>query len=101
MRTDAPPSGLRRGRQLYVGGYCDEITAARAYDLAALKLRPGNAHHNFPTTDYAEYEAAMRTTTAEAWVLFLRRVFPDRSPPIPSEDLWAPPVLAEPPLIFR
>ena len=30
--------GRARGRQVYLGGYANELTAAHAYDLAAIKF---------------------------------------------------------------
>ena len=105
LRTEGPRDGLPRGRQVYVGGYRDELTAARAYDLASLKLRPeANAERNFPPSTYAEFEPAMRAATQEAWILFLRRGltgWPARAPDPPEEPLWTPPVMAEAPIIFR
>lgn len=41
------------GRQVYLGGFATEEEAARAYDLAALGCKGGNAEINFRRTDYA------------------------------------------------
>ena len=41
-------------RQVYLGGYNDETSAARAYDIAALCCKGPNCVTNFNADDYAE-----------------------------------------------
>lgn len=41
--------GRTRGKQVYLGGYVDELAAARAYDRAALKYWPDTAILNVRT----------------------------------------------------
>ena len=41
-------------KQLYLGGYNDEASAARAYDMAALFCKGDQCLTNFPPEDYAE-----------------------------------------------
>ncbi len=42
------------GRQVYLGGFCSEEEAARAYDLAALGCKGPSAEINFPAADYVK-----------------------------------------------
>ena len=42
----------RGGKQSYLGGYPDEESAARAYDLAVIKIRGMGAETNFPSISY-------------------------------------------------
>jgi hypothetical protein len=41
-------------KQLYLGGYNDEVSAARAYDMAALFCKGDKCSTNFPPEDYDE-----------------------------------------------
>eukprot|EP00215_Chloropicon_roscoffensis_P000131 CAMPEP_0198461206 /NCGR_PEP_ID=MMETSP1456-20131121/4_1 /TAXON_ID=1461544 ORGANISM="Unidentified sp., Strain RCC1871" /NCGR_SAMPLE_ID=MMETSP1456 /ASSEMBLY_ACC=CAM_ASM_001119 /LENGTH=279 /DNA_ID=CAMNT_0044186215 /DNA_START=33 /DNA_END=870 /DNA_ORIENTATION=- len=52
----------RHGRQAYLGGYRDEIEAARAYDMAVLKIRGKEADTNFPRDNYLEELREMRAS---------------------------------------
>ncbi len=42
-----------RGKQIYVGGFRDPVTAARAYDVRAIALRGEFTCLNFPRENYA------------------------------------------------
>lgn len=74
MKTPELEGRRRRGRQCYVGCYSDEETAARAYDLAALKLHSTNARTNFPAWEYDSYIQEMACVTAEMWLKRLRAI---------------------------
>lgn len=41
-------------KQIYIGSYADQVQAARAHDLVALKLKGTTTLLNFPLEDYAE-----------------------------------------------
>lgn len=42
------------GKQIYLGSFPDEATAARAYDVIALKFRGPDASLNFPIGLYKQ-----------------------------------------------
>jgi AP2-like factor (ANT lineage) len=71
---DDQMTSRRRGRQVYLGGYADEESAARAYDLASLRYFGPRCSLNFPPID--NYKAEMKSMyeySREAWVAELRR----------------------------
>ncbi|CAJ2665628.1 unnamed protein product [Trifolium pratense] len=63
----------KKGKQVYLGAYDDEISAARAYDLAALKYWGTLTVTNFPVSEYEEQVEIMQTMTKEEYLATLRR----------------------------
>ncbi|QDZ25229.1 AP2-like ethylene-responsive transcription factor [Chloropicon primus] len=63
-----------QGRQQYLGGYRDEVEAARAYDKAVLKIRGREADTNFPAEEYAVEMAEMKASemTTEEFIAAVR-----------------------------
>ncbi|GMI70978.1 hypothetical protein HRI_000767100 [Hibiscus trionum] len=55
------------------GGYDDEVSAARAYDLAALKLWGESAPLNFPISNYASDLVKMKLCTKHEYFRNIRR----------------------------
>ncbi|CAK9162871.1 unnamed protein product [Ilex paraguariensis] len=55
------------------GAYDDEESAARAYDLAALKYWGTSTFTNFPISDYEKEIEIMQTITKEEYLASLRR----------------------------
>jgi AP2-like factor (ANT lineage) len=45
--------GRTRGKQVYLGGFNDEETAATVYDIAALRFWGESAPLNFPAEQYS------------------------------------------------
>ncbi|XP_061370287.1 AP2-like ethylene-responsive transcription factor AIL6 [Gastrolobium bilobum] len=64
---------VRKGRQVYLGGYDKEEKAARAYDLAALKYWGPNATTNFPVSNYTKELEEMKHVGKQEFVASLRR----------------------------
>ncbi|KAL9677597.1 hypothetical protein QQ045_005830 [Rhodiola kirilowii] len=60
----------KKGKQ---GAYDEEESAARAYDLAALKYWGSTTFTNFPTVDYETEIQIMQTMTKEEYLASLRR----------------------------
>ncbi|XP_038971802.1 AP2-like ethylene-responsive transcription factor SMOS1 [Phoenix dactylifera] len=63
----------KKGKQVYLGAYDDEETAARAYDLAALKYWGAGTLINFPVSDYVRDLEEMQTVSKEEYLVSLRR----------------------------
>ncbi|KAF8378404.1 hypothetical protein HHK36_029743 [Tetracentron sinense] len=60
----------KKGKQ---GAYDEEESAARAYDLAALKYWGATTFTNFPVSDYEREIEIMQTVTREEYLASLRR----------------------------
>ncbi|GLJ17365.1 hypothetical protein SUGI_0301620 [Cryptomeria japonica] len=63
----------KKGRQVYLGAYDDEETAAHAYDLAALKYWGQETVLNFPIGTYTKEIEEMKNISKEEYVSTLRR----------------------------
>lgn len=63
----------KKGRQVYLGAYEDEETAAHAYDLAALKYWGSETTLNFPSSTYAKELEEMQNISKEEYLASLRR----------------------------
>ncbi|KAK1440816.1 hypothetical protein QVD17_06648 [Tagetes erecta] len=63
----------KKGKQVYLGAYDEEESAARAYDLAALKYWGPSTFTNFPVSDYEKEITIMQTVTKEEYLASLRR----------------------------
>ncbi|PIA27960.1 hypothetical protein AQUCO_07400065v1 [Aquilegia coerulea] len=63
----------KKGKQVYLGAYDEEESAARAYDLAALKYWGPTTFTNFPVTDYVSEIEIMQNLTKEEYLASLRR----------------------------
>ncbi|KAG2723280.1 hypothetical protein I3843_02G141300 [Carya illinoinensis] len=63
----------KKGRQVYLGAYDDEVAAARAYDLAALKYWGPETILNFPPSTYQEELKEMEGQSKEEYISILRR----------------------------
>ncbi|KAJ7952007.1 AP2-like ethylene-responsive transcription factor [Quillaja saponaria] len=66
-------SQKKKGRQVYLGAYDDEETAAHAYDLAALKYWGQVTILNFPLSSYEEELKEMEGQSREEYIGSLRR----------------------------
>ncbi|KAF9673894.1 hypothetical protein SADUNF_Sadunf10G0071400 [Salix dunnii] len=64
------PTQRKKGKQ---GAYDEEESAARAYDLAALKYWGTSTFTNFPASDYEKEIEIMETVTKEEYLASLRR----------------------------
>ncbi|XP_059592512.1 AP2-like ethylene-responsive transcription factor At1g16060 [Vitis vinifera] len=58
---------------VYLGAYDEEESAARAYDLAALKYWGPSTFTNFPVSDYEKEIEIMQGLTKEEYLASLRR----------------------------
>ncbi|KAJ0971307.1 hypothetical protein J5N97_019266 [Dioscorea zingiberensis] len=63
----------KKGKQVYLGAYDEEESAARAYDLAALKYWGPTTFTNFPVSDYEKELEIMQSVTKEEYLASLRR----------------------------
>ncbi|KAI5056734.1 hypothetical protein GOP47_0028552 [Adiantum capillus-veneris] len=63
----------KKGKQVYLGAYDEEESAARAYDLAALKYWGPSTLTNFPVTDYTKDIEEMQNVSREEYLASLRR----------------------------
>ncbi|KAJ1386883.1 DNA-binding domain superfamily [Sesbania bispinosa] len=61
------------GPTVYLGAYDEEESAARAYDLAALKYWGTSTFTNFPISEYEKQIEIMQTMTKEEYLATLRR----------------------------
>ncbi|KAI5439501.1 AP2-like ethylene-responsive transcription factor AIL1 isoform X2 [Lathyrus oleraceus] len=64
---------VRKGKQVYLGGYDMEEKAARAYDMAALKYWGPSTRINFPLENYQKELDVMKKMTRQEYVAHLRR----------------------------
>ncbi|XP_010922928.1 ethylene-responsive transcription factor WRI1 isoform X1 [Elaeis guineensis] len=67
------PVQNKKGRQVYLGAFTDELDAARAHDLAALKLWGPETILNFPVEMYREEYKEMQTMSKEEVLASVRR----------------------------
>ncbi|XP_038705022.1 AP2-like ethylene-responsive transcription factor At1g79700 [Tripterygium wilfordii] len=67
------PTQRKKGKQVYLGAYDEEESAARAYDLAALKYWGPSTFTNFPVSEYEKEIEMMITMTKEEYLATLRR----------------------------
>ncbi|KAE9620872.1 putative transcription factor AP2-EREBP family [Lupinus albus] len=63
----------KKGIQVYLGAYDSEETAARTYDLAALKYWGNGATLNFPIETYSKDLDEMKKVTKEEFLANLKR----------------------------
>ncbi|MCD7470083.1 Transcription factor [Datura stramonium] len=63
----------KKGKQVYLGAYDEEESAARAYDLAAIKYWGTLTFTNFPISDYEKEIEIMQNMTKEEHLASLRR----------------------------
>ncbi|KAJ8568192.1 hypothetical protein K7X08_020914 [Anisodus acutangulus] len=63
----------KKGKQVYLGAYDEEESAARAYDLAAIKYWGTSTFTNFPISDYEKEIGIMQNMTKEQHLASLRR----------------------------
>ncbi|XVF85994.1 hypothetical protein PTKIN_Ptkin17bG0165300 [Pterospermum kingtungense] len=64
------PTQRKKGKQ---GAYDEEESAARAYDLAAIKYWGTSTFTNFPVSDYEKEVEIMKCVTREEYLASLRR----------------------------
>ncbi|KAF6159943.1 hypothetical protein GIB67_033027 [Kingdonia uniflora] len=63
----------KKGKQVYLGAYDEEESAARAYDLAALKYWGPTTFTNFQIAEYEKEIVIMQNLTKEEYLASLRR----------------------------
>ncbi|XP_065860054.1 AP2-like ethylene-responsive transcription factor At1g16060 [Euphorbia lathyris] len=67
------PTQRKKGKQVYLGAYDVEESAARAYDLAALKYWGTSTFTNFQVCEYEKEVEIMQNVTKEEYLATLRR----------------------------
>uniref|UniRef100_A0A2C9VWA2 AP2/ERF domain-containing protein n=1 Tax=Manihot esculenta TaxID=3983 RepID=A0A2C9VWA2_MANES len=67
------PTQRKKGKQVYLGAYDEEESAARAYDLAALKYWGTSTFTNFPVSEYEKEIEIMKNVSKEEYLASLRR----------------------------
>ncbi|XP_021299610.1 AP2-like ethylene-responsive transcription factor At1g79700 [Herrania umbratica] len=67
------PTQRKKGKQVYLGAYDEEESAARAYDLAAIKYWGTSTFTNFSVSDYEKEIEIMKAVTKEEYLASLRR----------------------------
>ncbi|XP_022726716.1 AP2-like ethylene-responsive transcription factor At1g16060 [Durio zibethinus] len=67
------PTQRKKGKQVYLGAYDEEESAARAYDLAAIKYWGTSTFTNFPVSDYEKEIEIIKSVTKEEYLPSLRR----------------------------
>jgi AP2-like factor (ANT lineage) len=67
------PTQRKKGKQVYLGAYDQEESAARSYDLAALKYWGTSTVTNFPVSDYEKEVEIMQIMSKEEYLASLRR----------------------------
>ncbi|CAN1137742.1 AP2-like ethylene-responsive transcription factor PLT2 [Linum perenne] len=63
----------KEGHPVYLGGFDDENMAARAYDLAALKIKGASTTLNFPVTDYEKEIEEMKDVSKDEHLKLLKK----------------------------
>ncbi|KAK4364687.1 hypothetical protein RND71_016045 [Anisodus tanguticus] len=63
----------KKGKQVYLGAYDEEESAARAYDLAAIKYWGTSTFTNFAVSDYEKEIEIMQNMSKEEHLASLRR----------------------------
>ncbi|CAL5355115.1 unnamed protein product [Camellia sinensis] len=63
----------KKGKQVYLGAFDEEESAARAYDLAAIKYWGPTTFTNFPVPEYEKEIEIMQNLTKEEYLASLRR----------------------------
>jgi len=78
----------RHGKQAYLGGYKEEEAAARAYDMAVIKIRGAEAETNFPSSEYTETLKLMKADelTVEEFIMEMREEAKKRSKQLREEE---------------
>lgn len=78
----------RHGKQQYLGGYKEEERAARAYDMAVIKIRGTEGDTNFPSSEYTEELKRMRADelSVDDFILTLREEAKKRSRQLKEEE---------------
>jgi len=78
----------RHGKQAYLGGYREEEAAARAYDMAVIKIRGLEAETNFPVARYVQALKAMNADalSVEEFIMEMREQAKRRSKQLREEE---------------
>eukprot|EP00210_Caulerpa_lentillifera_P001036 g999.t1 len=73
VRKTKGAKGRTRGKQVYLGGFANEIEAAKAYDRAAVSYWGLSAILNFDAENYKSESAMLQSMKKEEVVAMLRR----------------------------